>query len=170
MLKSYDPDSIRYFLTINAPENRDSDFSWREFVYSHNSELLGAYGNFVNRTLKFIEKSYQHEVPTGTIDPTFKAEVHDLYDRVGHLFEQTQFKRAVEEIFAVVRKANKYFDDQQPWLQVKHDDRACRDTLATCTYLIANLAQLLAPILPFSSEKKYASGSVLRRSIGSRLN
>ncbi|MBM7839213.1 methionyl-tRNA synthetase [Alkalihalobacillus xiaoxiensis] len=153
MLKSYDPDSIRYFLTINAPENRDSDFSWREFVYSHNSELLGAYGNFVNRTLKFIEKSYQHEVPTGTIDPTFKAEVHDLYDRVGHLFKQTQFKRAVEEIFAVVRKANKYFDDQQPWLQVKHDDRACRDTLATCTYLIANLAQLLAPILPFSSEK-----------------
>ncbi len=56
ILERYDPDSIRYFLTVNAPENRDTDFSWREFIYSHNSELLGAYGNFVNRTLKFIEK------------------------------------------------------------------------------------------------------------------
>lgn len=55
ILERYDPDSIRYFLTVNAPENRDTDFSWREFIYSHNSELLGAYGNFVNRTLKFIE-------------------------------------------------------------------------------------------------------------------
>ncbi len=54
ILERYDADSIRYFLTINAPENRDSDFSWREFVYSHNSELLGAYGNFVNRTSNLI--------------------------------------------------------------------------------------------------------------------
>ena len=64
MLEHYQPDSLRYFLTANAPENRDADFSWREFIYSHNSELLGAYGNFVNRTLKFIEKSYNSVVPS----------------------------------------------------------------------------------------------------------
>lgn len=63
ILERYNPDSIRYFLTVNAPENRDTDFSWREFIYSHNSELLGAYGNFVNRTLKFIEKYYDGIVP-----------------------------------------------------------------------------------------------------------
>ena len=63
ILDRYHPDSVRYFLTANAPENRDADFSWREFIYSHNSELLGAYGNFVNRTLKFIEKSYAGVVP-----------------------------------------------------------------------------------------------------------
>lgn len=68
ILERYDPDSIRYFLTVNAPENRDTDFSWREFIYSHNSELLGAYGNFVNRILKFIEKYYGGIMPKGSID------------------------------------------------------------------------------------------------------
>ena len=68
ILERYHPDSVRYFLTANAPENRDADFSWREFIYSHNSELLGAYGNFVNRTLKFIEKSYDGVVPDAEIN------------------------------------------------------------------------------------------------------
>lgn len=83
ILESYDPDSIRYFLTVNAPENRDTDFSWREFIYSHNSELLGAYGNFVNRTLKFIEKYYGGIVPKGSIEVELKDKVEGLYKRVG---------------------------------------------------------------------------------------
>ena len=62
ILEHYHPDSIRYFLTTNAPENRDTDFSWREFISSHNAELLGAYGNFINRTLKFLEKSYDGQI------------------------------------------------------------------------------------------------------------
>lgn len=153
MLASYHPDSIRYFLTINAPESRDSDFSWREFIYSHNSELLGAYGNFINRTLKFIEKSFHHEIPEGLIDPVMKAEVDALYADVGGLIENAHFKLAIEAIFETVRKANKYFDEQQPWLQLKQDLTACHNTLATCTYLIANFAQLLAPFLPFTSKQ-----------------
>lgn len=70
-------------LTVNAPENRDTDFSWREFIYSHNSELLGAYGNFVNRTLKFIEKYYGGIVPKGSIEVELKDKVGGLYKRVG---------------------------------------------------------------------------------------
>ncbi|WP_002145005.1 methionine--tRNA ligase [Bacillus cereus] len=153
ILERYNPDSIRYFLTVNAPENRDTDFSWREFIYSHNSELLGAYGNFVNRTLKFIEKYYDGIVPKANINIELRDKVEGLYASVGEAIEQTKFKVALETIFDTVRFANKYFDEKQPWKQREEDPVSCEETICNCVYLIANFAQLLEPFLPFSSER-----------------
>lgn len=152
MLDRYHPDSLRYFLTANAPENRDADFSWREFIYSHNSELLGAYGNFVNRTLKFIEKSFAGVVPQAEISLTMKDLITGLYPIVGVKIEKGHFKEAIDIIFEAIRNANKYFDDEKPWIQLNEEEVACAQTMATCVYLIANFAQLLSPFLPFSSE------------------
>ncbi|MHC8514662.1 methionine--tRNA ligase [Sporosarcina sp. ITBMC105] len=152
ILERYHPDSLRYFLTANAPENRDADFSWREFIYSHNAELLGAYGNFVNRSLKFIENSFASVVPQAEIDVAMKEMICDIYPKVGEKIEKGHFKEAIEIIFDGVRKANKYFDDEKPWVQIKEVEDACQRTMATCVYLIANFAQLLSPFLPFSSE------------------
>ncbi|PGC95331.1 methionine--tRNA ligase [Bacillus toyonensis] len=163
ILESYDPDSIRYFLTVNAPENRDTDFSWREFIYSHNSELLGAYGNFVNRTLKFIEKYYDGVVPKGTIHVELKDKVEGLYKEVGVAIEQTKFKVALETIFDAVRFANKYFDEKQPWKQREDDPVSCEETVYNCVYLIANFANLLEPFLPFSSERVRNTLSIVKR-------
>jgi methionyl-tRNA synthetase len=153
LLERYHADSIRYFLTINAPENRDTDFSWREFIYSHNSELLGAYGNFVNRTLKFLEKYYDGIIPEGELNPSINEKVNELYDKVGRLIEQTQFKNALEEVFEFIRLANKYFDKEQPWKQINDHPENCKNTIASCLFVIANLSQLLDPFLPFSSSE-----------------
>ncbi|MGH0806284.1 methionine--tRNA ligase [Bacillus toyonensis] len=163
ILESYDPDSIRYFLTVNAPENRDTDFSWREFIYSHNSELLGAYGNFVNRTLKFIEKYYDGVVPKGTIHVELKEKIEGLYINVGESIEQTKFKVALETLFDAVRFANKYFDEKQPWKQREDDPVSCEETIYNCVYLIANFANLLEPFLPFSSERVRNTLSIVKR-------
>jgi methionyl-tRNA synthetase len=153
ILERYEPDSIRYFLTINAPESRDADFSWKEFIYSHNSELLGAYGNLVNRTLKFIEKSFDSVIPEKDISPKIQDKVNQLYNEVGHCIEAAAFKQGLEKTFELVRFSNKYFDEQQPWKQIKGDPESCKKTLADCVYLIANLAHILTPFLPFSSRK-----------------
>ena len=153
ILERYEPDSIRYFLTINAPENRDADFSWKEFIYSHNSELLGAYGNFVNRTLKFIEKSFDGVIPVKDITSAIQNKVNQLYNEVGHCIETAAFKQGLEKVFELVRFSNKYFDELQPWKQIKDDTESCKQTLADCVYLIANLAHILTPFLPFSSSK-----------------
>ena len=153
LLKTYHPDSVRYFLTINAPENRDTDFSWREFILSHNSELLGAYGNFVNRSLKFIEKYLQGELLKGDVEPEIRNEVEELYKNVGSLIERTHFKQALEAAFEFVRAMNKFFDNQKPWKQQTEDPIGCANTLATCVYAIGNLAQILSPFLPFSSHE-----------------
>lgn len=153
ILTRYHPDSIRYFLIANAPESRDADFSWREFIYSHNSELLGAYGNFVNRTLKFVEKSFNGKLPNGEVEVLFKEKIIQLYEEVGALIEMAEFKTAINKIFQFVRYANKYFDEQKPWIKIKANKNECANILATCVYIIANLAQVLNPFLPFSSER-----------------
>lgn len=153
ILDRYNPDSIRYFLAINAPENRDTDFSWREFIYSHNGELLGAYGNFINRTLKFIEKSYEGTVPKAEVDSSIKRTIEGLYESVGRKIEEGHFKEGIEEVFAFVRFANKYFDEKEPWKEIKENRASCDQTIATCMLIIANLSQLLNPFLPFSTKK-----------------
>lgn len=152
IIEKYHPDSIRYFLTINAPENRDTDFSWREFIYSHNSELLGAFGNFVNRSLKFIEKTFESEIPDGNIEEEWRSKTKELYVTAGELIEKGHFKHALELVFKYVRTANKYFDEEKPWILINEDLSKAKSTLKTCLYIILNLARLLYPFLPFSSK------------------
>ncbi|WP_442602353.1 methionine--tRNA ligase [Paenibacillus sp. KN14-4R] len=153
LLSRYDPDSIRYFLIANGPEKRDADFSWREFIYSHNGELLGAFGNFVNRTLTFINKSFDGRVPDGLFEEEWAGDLEQLYVNAGALIEGGHLKAALELIFTTVRKANKYIDEQKPWAQLKESRKASEYTLHTCVQIIANLANLLQPFIPFSCDK-----------------
>lgn len=153
VLERYDADSLRYFLIANGPENRDTDFSWREFIYSHNGELLGAFGNFVNRSLVFIEKFYEGKIPHGVIDINIKDQIEDLYIRCGELIENGKLKEALETVFAFIRSCNKYFDEQKPWNQIKENVDSCSHTLSTCVQILANLSNLLEPFVPFSCIK-----------------
>lgn len=149
----YDPDSLRYFFIVNGPEKRDTDFSWRDYVNRHNGELLGAYGNFVNRTLVFIERFFSSRVPEGRPAPGLISELYALFELSGVKIDAGELKDALSDIFAFVRKANKYYDEKAPWLSREGDPEDCKDTLFTCVQLIANLAVLLCPFLPFSSAK-----------------
>jgi len=153
LLDRYDADSIRYFFIANGPEKKDADFSWREYVHSHNGELLGAYGNFVNRTLAFISKYCDGIVPKGQEPPVLTDQIDALFVSVGRQIEQGAFKDALNEIFDFIRSANKFFDTEQPWITRNTDKTACDNTLYQCVQIIAGLAVLLAPFLPFSSEK-----------------
>lgn len=153
IVNNYNPDSIRYFLTINGPEKRDGDFSWREFINRHNGELLGAFGNFVNRTLAFILKSFDGKLPIYEVSSEIKETIVKLYDSVGEKISRGQFKNALEEMFEFIRYANKYFDEKQPWVQFKENREQCENTLYTCVQIIANLANLLTPFIPFSCDK-----------------
>lgn len=153
LLEKYEADSIRYFFLANGPEKKDTDFSWREYIHSHNGELLGAYGNFVNRSLLFVKKYCGGVVPNGRDEPVFIRQTDSLYTSVGRRIENGAFRDAIDEIFGFVRSANKFFDTQQPWITRNTDKEACDNALYQCVQIIANLAVLLQPFLPFSSEK-----------------
>lgn len=153
LLERYDADSLRYYFLVNGPEKKDADFSWTEYVNNHNGELLGAYGNFINRSLVFISKYFDGIVPKGILSEEWKGIIRKLYEDTGSRIEKGCFKDAIEGIFDVVRKANKFFDEEKPWKTRIDDEETCRSTLNQCVQIIANLAVLLAPFLPFSSEK-----------------
>ncbi len=153
MLDSFEPDSIRYFLITNGPEKRDTDFTWREYINSHNGELLGAYGNFVNRNLAFILKYFNGTVPDGIVEKEISEMIAGLFEATGRRLENSSFKEALDGIFEFVRWSNKYFDAHKPWETRNTDPTACENTLFNCIQIISNLAVLLKPFLPFSSEK-----------------
>ncbi|MCM1466992.1 MAG: hypothetical protein NC086_02505 [Alistipes sp.] len=120
---------------------------------SHNGELLGAYGNFVNRSLAFITKYYDGVVPHGKNDPVLDKQLEELFVTVGGQIEGGLFKEALDTIFEFIRKANKFFDREQPWITRTANADLCANTLYQCVQIIANLAVLLYPFLPFSSAK-----------------
>jgi len=153
IVEKYNPDSIRYFFMANGPEKRDTDFSWREFVERNNNELLGSYGNFVNRTLAFIIKYNDGTIPKGTVEDEIKNRIDNIYLEVSKNIEDGHFKDALESIFDFVRFGNKYYDSREPWKTRLADKELCDKALNNCVQIIANLAVLLQPFLPFSSEK-----------------
>ncbi len=153
LLDKYDPDSLRYYFLANGPEKKDSDFSWTEYVNNHNGELLGAYGNFINRSLTFVIKYFDGIVPQGELSDEWKETLTSLYAETGSRIEKGNFKDAIEGVFDAVRRANKFFDENEPWKARTTDEAACRNTLYQCVQIIANLAVILAPFLPFSSDK-----------------
>lgn len=153
ILARYHPDSIRYFMIGNGPEKRDTDFTWREFINTHNGELLGAYGNFVNRSLVFIQKYLNNIIPQSQTKPDILQGFNRLYDSAGSAIEQGNFKEALENIFFYIRSANKFYDDEQPWITIKSNPDKCSETLNACVQIIANLSNLLDPFLPFSSDR-----------------
>jgi methionyl-tRNA synthetase len=149
----YDADALRYFFIANGPEKRDTDFSWREFMERTNGELLGAYGNLVNRTLAFIEKYRSGTIPDGTLEEEIAGRINALFETTAEKIEAGQFKDALEDIFEFVRFGNKYYDSNEPWKTRTANPAKCDQTLYSCVQIIANLAVLLHPFLPFSSEK-----------------
>ena len=149
----YNPDAIRYFFIANGPEKRDTDFSWHEFINSNNGELVGAYGNFVNRTLAFVAKYFNHSVPEGQLDHSVLVKIETAYDEIGRKIEKGELKAAIDLAFELVRFGNKYFDTERPWTTRLEEPLQCQNTIFNCVQLIANLSSLLNPFLPFSSGK-----------------
>jgi methionyl-tRNA synthetase len=154
-LENYPPDSLRYFLTVNGPESRDADFSWREFVERNNGELAGAWGNLVNRTLTFVHRYFDGLVPGGSNEEgdILLGAIKALYKTVGNLLEEGHLKEALKLVFEQVRACNKYFDSQAPWQTIKTDKDACAGTISVCIQAIINLGVLTSPFLPFASIK-----------------
>jgi len=156
-LSKFDPDSLRYCLATNLPETKDADFSWKDFQAKHNNELADILGNFINRTLTFAHKYFDGLVPDkGDLDTLDKKLINLLEkapQKIGRHIDQFQIRKATREIMDIARFANKFFNDKQPWEQIKSDRTACATTIYLCLETIKSLAVLIEPIIPSSAEK-----------------
>jgi methionyl-tRNA synthetase len=156
-LSRYDPDPLRYILSINMPETNDSDFSWREFVRRNNDELVATYGNLVNRVLTFTYRNFDGKVPEpGVMDAADKKIVKEsdaCLEKVGESISKCYFKQAIQSAMALAQQANRYLDDKAPWKKIKEDKAAAATSLYVAINVISRLKTMLAPFLPFSSQK-----------------
>ncbi len=157
LLERYDPDPIRYYLTMTAPESRDSDWSWDGFVTRNNTELLAAWGNLVNRVLKFAAKHFDSVVPDpGELrdyDQEIIAKVEAGFETIGELLAAVKLRDALSETMALAREVNGYLD-RAPWFKVIKEDKAsAATTIYTALRCIDNLKTLFAPFLPFTSQR-----------------
>lgn len=153
LLDKYPTDSIRYFFLSNDAVKKDFNFSWTDFINSHNGELLGKWGNYINRTLKFINKSFDGRLSKAKIEEQIQNKLKELYKNVGEHIEKANVKEGINEIFDFISYANKYFDEKAPWILAKENKQKCNDVLFNCCNIIYNVNTLLKPYLPFTSKK-----------------
>ncbi len=150
-------DVLRYVLTANAPETKDNNFTWKDFQERNNSELVGVYGNFVNRALQLTKKYWNGVVPEcGELtdyDKQTLEEFKDVKKKVESLLDVFKFRDAQKEAMNLARIGNKYIADCEPWKVWKTDPKRCETILYISLQLVANLAIAFEPFLPFSSAK-----------------
>ena len=158
-LTRYDPDALRYYLTANMPEAKDSDWDWDEFVARNNNELVATWGNLANRVLSFAHRNWDGRVPG--IDPAalrpgdlgLLDTIEAGFASVGGLLEGVKLRDALREALRLATEVNKYLDQNAPWTAIKTDRDSAGQTIYTALKAIDSLKVLFAPFLPFTSER-----------------
>ena len=172
-------DTLRYYLTVIAPETKDSEFTWKGFQDANNSELVSIFGNFVNRAFVLMHKLCKGKVPplhAALIDDADRRLMQDIGEtakKVEALLEQYKFREALFEVIDLSRKGNRYLQEKAPWSHAKTLEKAqgpdaanaidaataerlqqlIDNSLHLCLQLTANLAILINPFLPFTARK-----------------
>jgi methionyl-tRNA synthetase len=158
-LTRYDPDALRYYLTINMPENRDSDWDWAEFVARNNNELVATWGNLANRVLSFAHKNWDGCVPEvdpaalGDADRALLDVIEGGFESVGRELDAVHLRAALGEAMKLATAVNQYLDQSAPWSAIKTDRDGAARTIYTALRAIDSLKVMFAPFLPFTSEK-----------------
>ena len=176
-LERYDPDPLRYYLSINMPETHDADFSWREFFRRNNDELVATYGNLVHRVLTFVYRNFDGAVPDSEYGQFYehiqdldvdidslglKIDKHSIdviedaktnFRNVGDCLDRCEFRQAIMWAMHLAQEANRYLEKTSPWEVIKEDKQAAANSLYVALCLISYLRTMLYPFLPFSSQK-----------------
>lgn len=153
ILDMFGPDALRFFFARYAPENQDREFIWKDFIDSNNNELVANLGNFINRTLVFVERYFDGRVPEGNTETEVSYAIKAAFKAVGNSIEGAKFVKATEELLALGFFGNKYFNDSEPWVSVKDDKEKAGQTIYNCVQIVNALRVLLKPFTPYTAER-----------------
>ncbi|MEN8858081.1 MAG: methionine--tRNA ligase [Flavobacteriaceae bacterium] len=150
-------DVLRYTLTANAPENKDNDFTWKDFHAKNNNELVAIYGNFINRVVVLTNKYYQGIIPSPgeftEADEDTLAAIKDFPKSIGKSIQRYRFREASQELMNLARLGNKYLADEEPWKVIKQDEERVKTIMYVALQIATALAVVSEPFLPFTSDK-----------------
>ncbi len=150
----YTADQIRYAIASNAPESSDSEFTWKDFQLRCNSELLGKYGNLVNRVLVFARNNCEGSIPqtlhVEEVDQEFLEQIKELVSQARESYQSFRLRRASQLIMELAQLGNVYFEKKSPWKDAKLDATRGKmeTTIACCLECLKALALISYPIIP----------------------
>jgi len=156
ILKNFDVDPVRYYISINMPENKDTNWIWDDFISKNNDELVGTYGNFIHRVITFTQKNYGH-IPelgkTDNLDKEALKKIKNTSEKVYDSIKKCNFKKGLRSAMNLAQYGNFYFDKKHPWVLIKQNKEACGSVLHICLKIVQALSVFTAPYLPFSSNQ-----------------
>jgi methionyl-tRNA synthetase len=155
MLQRFKPDIIRYYLSANMPETKDSEFSWDDFAARVNNELVATYGNFLHRALSFTYKNFGSIPVRGDPDDRDKAalaRIEQVSKEVNSALSACEFRRGLKAVMDLAQFGNQYFDSVAPWSLIGTDKVRCGTVLNVSLQICKALVVLSFPFMPFSSE------------------
>ena len=150
-------DVLRYVLTINAPENKDNDFTWKDFQNRNNGELVAILGNFINRVVVLTKKYYESYIPANNElldkDKNVLDLVNQSINKVEESLSNFKFRDACSEFMNIARIGNKYLADEEPWKIIKEDPERVKTVRFISLHISSVLAIVSEPFIPFTSKK-----------------
>ncbi|MBK1895906.1 methionine--tRNA ligase [Chryseobacterium paridis] len=146
-------DVLRYALLSSAPETKDNNFTWKDFQTKNNSELVGIFGNFINRVAVLIHKYYNGVVPQGDQNSPELNEINKSAKEISGFLENYEFRNALTALMNLARFGNQYLQTEEPWKTIKDNPEKAAHSLFVGAQIAVALAQLCEPFMPFSSEK-----------------
>ncbi len=152
-------DAVRYFVLEGMPYDNDGLITWQLLTDKINADLANVYGNLVKRTIAMSAKYFGGKVENANVgeplDDELKNMAVSLYFKVSSLMDEFKVSEAIDEIFTVLRRANKYIDETAPWVLAKSEENYPRlkTVLYNLTEVLTITTSLLAPFMPETSEK-----------------
>ncbi|HAO05876.1 MAG TPA: methionine--tRNA ligase [Chryseobacterium sp.] len=146
-------DVLRYALLSSAPETKDNNFTWKDFQTKNNSELVGIFGNFINRVAVLIHKYYDGVVPQGDVNTPELKEINKSAKEISGFLENYEFRNSLTALMNLARFGNQYLQTEEPWKTIKDNPEKAAHSLFVGAQIAVALAQLCEPFMPFSSEK-----------------
>jgi methionyl-tRNA synthetase len=167
-------DVLRYTLCSIMPETKDSDFTWKDFQAKNNSELLAIFGNFVNRTMVLVNNYYNGNIPLASQlredSVQVFSNINALIRQIDEALEQFRFREAQNLFMDIARAGNKYLTENEPWKKIKEYPSHAAETLSVSAQIMAKLAIISEPFLPFSSEKLFGMLNLNKQTWDSAFN
>ncbi|MEW5816462.1 MAG: methionine--tRNA ligase [Spirochaetota bacterium] len=145
-------DVWRFYIYYNRPEKADSIFIWKDFQEKVNGELIGNLANLVNRTLTFVNRYYDGKVPQSSGNDAFWETARKIEKEITELLDKAELRDAFRKIFALSSIGNKAFQDGEPWRTRTSDPASAACLIHDLVYLIKDLAILIKPYMPATSE------------------
>jgi methionyl-tRNA synthetase len=150
-------DELKYVLTAIAPENRDSEFTWKEYQIRVNNELADVFGNFVNRAVVLTHKYFEGKIPAlenlEAIDKDVLEQLQAFPEKIDALIQKYKLKEAQFEAMNLARLGNKYLADTEPWKLAKTNPERVNTILNIALQITANLTIAFEPFMPVKAQQ-----------------